>query len=380
MIKYKLKKETLKPPPIRSDIDDDVKNEIDKVKALTTPQIEQRNLVLRGITKFYDKLLAVNQIHLEVDSSECFGLIGVNVKLSNNQIQSNFESFSFSQGAGKTTTFKMMIGDERISSGDAWMRGVSMKQHTEKVLKSYCPQFDALLLDLTGRESLKIFSLLRGIPRSEIGDIINKLSTQLDFKQHLDKKAKAYSGGNKRKLSTAIALLGEPFIIFLDEPSTGMDPKAKRKLWDIVNKTRNDGKSVILTSHSMEECEALCTRLAIMVDGEFKCLGSVQHLKNKFAKGFTLTIRMEREDDQALLDEVKQRVSHEFPSAVLKEQFLKLLTFHINDANFRWSQAFAVMTNMKSEVAISDFVLSQMSLEQVFLFFSRNAENQNGRN
>lgn len=93
MMKYKLTKETLKAPPIRPDIDDDVKNEIDKVKALTTPQIEQRNLVLRGITKFYDKLLAVNQIHLEVDSSECFGLIGVNVKLSNNLIRSNFKSF-----------------------------------------------------------------------------------------------------------------------------------------------------------------------------------------------------------------------------------------------------------------------------------------------
>ena len=89
------------------------------------------------------------------------------------------------------------------------------------------------------------------------------------------------SGGNKRKLSTAIALVGNPPIVLLDEPTTGMDPTTRRYLWDVVIGIIKEGRSVVLTSHSMEECEALCTRLAIMVNGSFKCLGSLQHLKNK---------------------------------------------------------------------------------------------------
>ncbi|KAG7263275.1 hypothetical protein CRUP_000329, partial [Coryphaenoides rupestris] len=89
-----------------------------------------------------------------------------------------------------------------------------------------------------------------------------------------------YSGGNKRKLSTAMALIGCPPVIFLDEPTTGMDPKARRFLWDCILSIIRDGRSVVLTSHSMEECEALCTRMAIMVNGRFKCLGSIQHLKS----------------------------------------------------------------------------------------------------
>lgn len=355
--KYKF---TSQSPPLltRNDyIDDDVQAEIDRVKNLTTSQIADSNLVLKGLTKYYSKFLAVNQIYLDVDSSECFGLIGIN-------------------GAGKTSTFKMMIGDEFISHGDVWMRGLSIKNHGDKLPKSYCPQFDALLMDLTGRELLKIFSLIRGIPRGEIANQIEKLSMELDFHKHLDKKAKVYSGGNKRKLSAAISLLGDPNLIFLDEPSTGMDPKAKRKLWDAVNKARNAGKSVILTSHSMDECEALCTRLAIMVDGEFKCLGSVQHLKNKFAKGFILTIKMKQENDVDL-SVVKQQVELSFPSATVKEEHSKLLTFHIIDVNFKWSHAFGVMIRMKEDIeGMSDFILSQMSLEQVFLFFSKRVEIQ----
>lgn len=356
-LKYKIKgKNSQTPPTLRYDIDKDVKKEIELVQNLSSPDIASSNLVLKALTKFYDSLLAVNQIHLKVEPSECFGLLGVN-------------------GAGKTTTFKMMVGDEAISSGDAWLKGFDLRKSIDTNFKSYCPQFDALLFDLTGREILKIFSLLRGIPRNEINDVIELYSSELDFRKHLDKKSKNYSGGNKRKLSTALSLLGDPHVIFLDEPSTGMDPMAKRKLWDMVNRTRNAGKSVILTSHSIEEAEALCTRLAIMVEGEFKCLGSVQHLKNTFAKGFVLTIKMERDDDDALLTEIKNRVKRVFPTSELKEQYLKLLTFHMVEDGLRWSEAFAKMTQMKGELDISDFILSQMSLEQVFLFFSRSLHN-----
>ncbi|CRK94334.1 CLUMA_CG007849, isoform A [Clunio marinus] len=355
-ISYKLRKQMhTNPLATNQVIDNDVKQEVEKVKSFSSSEILERNLVLRGLSKAFGNLVAVNKLYLDVEPTECFGLIGVN-------------------GAGKTTTFKMMIGDERISSGDGWMKGVSFYKQTDKVQKSYCPQFDALLLDLSGKENMEIFCLIRGIPRKEIKEVIESLSSQFDFYQHLHKKTKVFSGGNKRKLSTAISLIGAPSIIFLDEPSSAMDPKAKRKLWDMINRTRNSGKSIVLTSHGMEETEALCTRLAIMVDGEFKCLGSVQHLKNKFAKGFILTVKMEREDDIGLLNQIKTEVHQKFPSAILKERYLKILTFHIADTNLRWSTAFNTMTQMQNEIEISDFIISQMSLEQVFLFFSQKSQ------
>lgn len=212
-----------------------------------------------------------------------------------------------------------------------------MKQQMSKVhqLIGYCPQFDALLTDLTGRETLRIFSLLRGIPKNEIKEVTNKVSQELGFHKHLDKKIKNYSGGNKRKLSTALSLLGNPSLIFLDEPTTGMDAGAKRQLWNIINKTRNSGRSVVLTSHSMEECEALCTKLAIMVNGVFKCLGSTQHLKNKYSKGFILTIKT-GQDNEEFVNSVIQAVYAAFPSACMKEKYLDILTFHISSMSMQW--------------------------------------------
>lgn len=201
-------------------------------------------------------------------SYECFGLLGIN-------------------GAGKTTTFKMLTGDIPIKHGNAWVKGNSIKTDMKNVRKmiGYCPQFDALIDDLTGRETLRIYCLLRGVPKEYVKDLSIKLAKEFNFLQHFDKRINDYSGGNKRKLSTAISLIGNPVVVYLDEPTTGMDPGAKRQLWYIVCKIRNSGKSIILTSHSMEECEALCTRMAIMVNGEFKCIGSAQYLKNKFKKG-----------------------------------------------------------------------------------------------
>lgn len=181
----------------------------------------------------------------------------------------------------------MLTGDQKITHGEAWVKGMCLITNMEKVYQEigYCPQFDALLEDLTGRQTLRIFCLLRGIRKTDIERISLKLADELNFRQYLDKPVKEYSGGNKRKLSTAVALIGYPCIVYLDEPTTGMDPGARRHLWNAVCRVRNAGKTIILTTHSMEECEALCTRLAIMVNGELKCIGSLQYLKNKFSKG-----------------------------------------------------------------------------------------------
>lgn len=131
-------------------------------------------------------------------SDECFGLLGMN-------------------GAGKTTTFKMLTGDETISSGEAFVQGISLKTHKSDINKiiGYCPQFDALLEELTGTETLEIFALIRGVRSKDIPTLRKRLARELHFEKHVDKKIQEFSGGNKRKLSTAIALIGDPVLIYL---------------------------------------------------------------------------------------------------------------------------------------------------------------------
>lgn len=182
-----------------------MQDEKHKVRTATNASLVQDyNIVVKDLTKYYKNHLAVNGLCLGIKEAECFGLLGIN-------------------GAGKTTTFKMLTGDERISYGDAWVKGKSIKTKLKDVQKSigYCPQFDALLDDLTARESLHMFALLRGIPRRYCNIEANRLASDFDYVQHLDKKVKELSGGNKRKLSTSIALIGDPSVVYLDEPTTG---------------------------------------------------------------------------------------------------------------------------------------------------------------
>nr|KAG5700800.1 hypothetical protein BaRGS_035003 [Batillaria attramentaria] len=267
---------------------------------------------LQNLTKVYwapgkkGKMTAVDHLCVGVPAGQCFGLLGVN-------------------GAGKTTTFKMLTGDVPVTSGDAFVNGHSIQSDIVKVRQfmGYCPQFDALDPLLTGRETLQFYARIRGIPWRDVKSVADWAIERLGLTMYADKISSSYSGGNKRKLSTAIALIGNPPIIFLDEPTTGMDPKARRFLWNCINNIVKSGHSVILTSHSMEECEALCGRLAIMVNGTFKCIGSIQHLKNRFGDGYTIILRVSGQNPD--MDPVMHFINSRFPQAILREHHHNML-------------------------------------------------------
>lgn len=196
----------LRPNPQETNqLEGDVEFEKERINVMSPDDYSNYNLVMKNMSKSYKSFLAVNQLCVGLESYECFGLLGIN-------------------GAGKTSTFKMLTGDIKISDGEAWVRGISLKTNMKEVHKiiGYCPQFDALIDDMTGRETLKLFALSRGIPRLELHQVIKNISNDFNFAKHLDKQVKFYSGGNKRKLSTAVALLGNPVIVYLDEPTTGL--------------------------------------------------------------------------------------------------------------------------------------------------------------
>ncbi|KAF5273700.1 hypothetical protein FQA39_LY07390 [Lamprigera yunnana] len=358
-IRYKVCSKMQRPePPAYINEDKDVKQEREKIRNMLKDDMTKYNLVMYNVTKYYKNFVAVNKLCLAVNKFECFGLLGVN-------------------GAGKTSTFKMLTGDVKISEGDAWVNGFSLKSDMKKVhrLIGYCPQFDALLDDLTCKETIRIFALLRGFSVVDSEILPQTLSEEFDFVKHLNKPVKQLSGGNKRKLSTALAMIGNPSILYLDEPTTGMDPATKRYLWNALCKIRDRGTCIILTSHSMDECEALCTRLAIMVNGYFMCLGSTQHLKSRFSEGYTLIIKVKKSENEGVptfdTDAIEEFVNEHFTSAVVREKHQELITFYIPDKCLPWSQMFGIMERGKQMLQIEDYSLGQSSLEQVFLTFTK---------
>uniref|UniRef100_A0A6Q2ZBC5 ABC transporter domain-containing protein n=1 Tax=Esox lucius TaxID=8010 RepID=A0A6Q2ZBC5_ESOLU len=316
-------------------------------------------LILQELSKVYSSgstLLAVDRLSLAVGKGECFGLLGFN-------------------GAGKTTTFKMLTGDEAVTSGDAYIDGYSILRDVKKAQQriGYCPQFDAVLDHMTGRETLSMYARLRGIPEKYVSGCVENVLRSLLLEPHADKLCRSYSGGNKRKLSAGVALIGGPPVIFLDEPSTGMDPVARRLLWDAVTRTRESGKAIVITSHSMEECEALCTRLAVMVNGQFKCLGSPQHLKSKFGSGYTLLakVRVDNEVEDSDLQLFKDFIESTFPGSLLKDEHQAMVHYHLTDKTLTWAQVFGTLEAAKEKYSVDDYAVSQISLEQVFLSFAQ---------
>lgn len=176
-------------------------------------------------------------------------------------------------------------------------------------------------------------------------------------------------------MSTAIALVGDPTVICLDEPTSGMDAKARRLLWNDILSLIKENRIVILTSHTLEECEALCTRLVIMVNGQFKCLGSPQHLKQKFGSGFLLTVRLKSRDEgdetRRNYDNLIKFMRDTFPHAVVQDSHQNMCEFVLPFAHTRLSQVFHALEASRNELNIRDYSLNQTTLDQVFINFAK---------
>lgn len=197
---------------------------------------------VQNLTKKYGDFTAVNDISFEVKAGETFGILGPN-------------------GAGKTTTLEMIEGLKKITSGNAQLAGLSVKDQTRAVKSQIGVQlqsssfFDGLSLT----ELLDVFAALYG-RKVDSGQLL--ADVQLEDK--IKSRVKELSGGQKQRLSIAVALVNDPVVIFLDEPTTGLDPQARRNLWDLITSIKNRGKTMVLTTHYMEEAEILCDRIAIM--------------------------------------------------------------------------------------------------------------------
>ena len=231
------------------------------------PDKEQANspkaIVVTGLSKQYPDKTAVDNISFSVDKGSIFSMLGVN-------------------GAGKTTTIKMLCGLTRPTGGEAYV--LSHNIHTEldevKKLVNISPQDTSVASRLTVRENLEFIAGIYGAGRKKQREKADEMIQYFHLQEVADRRAKVLSGGWQRKLSIAMALITEPQIIFLDEPTLGLDVLARRELWEVIRRMK-EKITIILTTHYMEEAESLSDKVAVMVDGQIKAMGSVEELKEQ---------------------------------------------------------------------------------------------------
>mmetsp|Transcript_142195 Transcript_142195/g.246108 ORF Transcript_142195/g.246108 Transcript_142195/m.246108 type:complete len:1392 (+) Transcript_142195:71-4246(+) len=315
---------------------------------------------------YYDKertVHAVRGISLGIQHGECFGLLGPN-------------------GAGKTTTLGCLTGEIRPPTmGEVYVAGHSVTGNdAEAAYKhlGYCPQIDPLFGDSTGRQHLMFYGALKGIPPNELAGRVDDLFQRLGFEvADRDKFTKQYSGGMKRKLSLGIALIGPSRVLFLDEPSAAVDAGAKRLLWQAI-KMRAASKTVVLTTHSMEEAEAVCDRIAIQVMGALRCLGTPIHLKTMYGKGYQLEVRLKKAGQAgngAQIDRLTGFVKSAFSNDCLllesHEDFIVYQLPRFKQGGLSLGSVFTKLQQARQQYDIEDYSMSQPTLEQVFLRFAK---------
>jgi len=235
-----------------------------------------------------------------------------------------------------------------------------------------------LIGTLTAREHLTLYARIRGMRPDTIDAYVTDLLEHLTLTTYADRQASTYSGGTKRKLSLGIALVGSPKIVFLDEPTTGVDPESKRFMWTLLNSTM-EGRSVILTTHSMDECEALCARIGIMVNGMLVCLGSAAHLKERHGSGYQFEVTFKAESIPRESFEKTQTFLHglfgENVSLVNGAPGAVRLCFAL-PRTIPVSRIFELVEASREDLAVAEYSISESTLDQIFVSFARDQVNE----
>lgn len=217
---------------------------------------------LKDLKKAFSAQTVLNGVTLEVNKGEIIGLIGPS-------------------GAGKSTMIKTMLGMEKADSGTALVLNTQMPNRHILGKIGYMAQLDALYDALTGLENLEFYGQMKGIAKKDLTLQIHHVARVVDLQDHLDKFVSGYSGGMKRRLSLAIALLGNPELLILDEPTVGIDPSLRRKIWAELDNIRQEGRSVFITTHVMDEAE-LTDKVALLLHGDVIAFDTPQGLKERY--------------------------------------------------------------------------------------------------
>ena len=373
--------------------DKEINKEIKKVSDLINggkEELREYPLVCDGLTKIYPSNLkskdpikrnkkSLNNFTVCLQNNEIFGLLGPN-------------------GAGKTTFFSILTGIYEPTSGNAYIKGNSILNEIERTHEyiGYCPQFDLLWEDLSVENTLLFYSRIKNKNTDKINQMVEKILIEIRLQRFRNYLVRELSGGMKRRLSLGIALIGEPPIVFLDEPTTGLDPKNKREIWDILSNCK-ENRCMILTTHLMDEAECLCDRIGIILKGKLRCLGTQYKLKTEYGKGFKLCINLkpfsngednenkinkkefgfffdnkfileQDEKCQKRIDEVIEFIKGIFPvNCKVNERHRNAVIFEIGSDVFNPELLFNNIEKRKNELEITNWAISQVDLEDIFI-------------
>uniref|UniRef100_A0A8C3FS83 ABC transporter domain-containing protein n=1 Tax=Chrysemys picta bellii TaxID=8478 RepID=A0A8C3FS83_CHRPI len=342
--------------------DEDVQAERAKVReAIASENQEEKPIIIvNDLRKEYKdkkassvfkkrKKAATKNVSFCVKKGEVFGLLGPN-------------------GAGKSTTINMITGETTLTAGQVGENPTGFLGH--------CPQENPLWPNLTVQQHLEVYAAVKGLRKEDAVVTIKRIAKALELQDHVKKVTRKLSAGVTRKVCFALSMLGNPTVLLLDEPSTGMDPKGQSRMWKAIRAAlKNKEQGAILTTHYMEEAEAVCDRVAIMVCGKLRCIGAVQYLKSKFGKGYLLEIKVK---DPAQVDSLHMEILRIFPHADRQERVSSLLVYKIPmQEALPLSQTFSKLEAAKRTFGLEEYSFSLNTLEQVFLELSREQEMDN---
>ncbi|RJO59832.1 ABC transporter ATP-binding protein [Candidatus Parcubacteria bacterium] len=290
---------------------------------------------VKNLTKKYGDFIAVDNISFSVKTGETFGILGPN-------------------GAGKTTTLEMIEGLKSLNAGEIYLdeKNVQEKPHEVKAVIGVQLQASSFFDGLNLKELLETFAALYDRKVDALGLL---KSVELDDKWK--SQVKQLSGGQKQRLSIAVGLVNDPKVLFLDEPTTGLDPQARRNMWDLITKIKKQGKTIVLTTHYMEEAEVLCDRIAIMDHAKIMVLDTPINLLRNAGVGTSITFRVDKQctvEHFQKLPAVEKAVQEDHGYRLISsnpELTLPALFKHESDCSFR----------------LFDLQLQQATLEDVFL-------------
>ncbi|XP_078158753.1 ABC transporter A family member 8-like [Carex rostrata] len=331
-------------------------------KLITAPEnVTNYGVISDNIRKVYPardgnpEKMAVRGLSLAIPHGECFGLLGSN-------------------GAGKTSFISMMIGLIKPTSGTAYVQGMDIRTDMDGIYTTMgvCPQHDLLWETLTGREHLLFYGRLKNLAGDALTQAVEGALKRLNlFNGGVgDKQVRTYSGGMKRRLSVAISLIGDPKVVYLDEPSTGLDPASRNLLWNVIKQAKKD-RAIILTTHSMEEAEALCDRLGIFVDGSFECIGNAKELKARYGGTYVFTMTTSSEHEK----EVETLVRRLSSNSKKIYHLSGTQKFEIPKQEVRISDVFQAVEKLKGMgFTVYAWGMADTTLEDVFIKVAKKAQ------
>ncbi|XP_075591212.1 ABC transporter A family member 11-like [Dermatophagoides farinae] len=303
-------------------------------------------------------LIAINGLSLGLQKGQVFGLLGPN-------------------GAGKTTTINVLSYDPFLDApprGETYIGGINLMENPKRVFPylGLLPQFDVLWTDITTLDNIYVFAKIKGLSNQQTLAASDALITRLELQTHKNKRLDALSGGNRKRASVVVTFLTTPRCVLIDEPSSGIDPIGRRKLMELIHERKHNA-TMILTTHSMEEAENLCSKVGIMMNGELQCYNTCLAIKNKYGSGFRLEIDLLKDkiksssDLHMVIDKITKFLKEKCNSKCYLSNHVGIkLLYLFPPINQMLPYLFELLEKEKSKLLINEYSISQPTLDQVF--------------